>query len=336
MLDLSRLHRIQLSARPAVQRFIGSTYLRLNYGLLSKVTIGFEGAEKVPDQPVIFAMNHTDRYNYWPFQYQWWRSKKRFTATWVKGKYYENAFVGGFMERTNNIPTVSRGYLITKDFILTMGRHPSGGEYNALRGWVDAVWSSDDSSAPDTPAGLPQPVYAGARSMFGRRFDPAAESYPQAICGLFETMMNRFVELNTQAFELGLDVLVFPEGTRSRSLGRGHIGLAEMALHVDKPVVPVGCSGSDLLYPGSSPWAKPGKVTYRFGEPLTPADLSRFKPPEPFRPFSAMAEKKYRASFQGCVDVIMERVNDLVDGPYKRAQSDKASGGAARNVRRFV
>ena len=42
----------------------------------------------MPDEPVIFAMNHTDRYNYVPFQYGLWQEKDRFTATWVKGKYY--------------------------------------------------------------------------------------------------------------------------------------------------------------------------------------------------------------------------------------------------------
>ena len=85
----------------------------LNYGLIPGVKIDFEDFEEVPPEPVIFAMNHTDRYNYFPFQYTLWRIANRFTATWVKGKYYESRFVGGFMESMNQLPTVSRGYIIT-------------------------------------------------------------------------------------------------------------------------------------------------------------------------------------------------------------------------------
>src|SRR5262245_38265208 len=114
MLNLSRLDRIRLSPTPRFQRAVAWLFLAPNYELWPGVTIDFENIERVPDEPVVFAMNHTDRFNYWPFQYAWWRRRGRYTATWVKGKYYETALVGAFMEMTNNIPTVSRGYLITK------------------------------------------------------------------------------------------------------------------------------------------------------------------------------------------------------------------------------
>ncbi|MEZ4253024.1 MAG: hypothetical protein R3B99_32855 [Polyangiales bacterium] len=111
MLDIPRLDRIRLEARPRWQRAVARGVLFPNYELVParKVEIVFEGYEKVPKESVVFAMNHTDRFNYWPFQYQLWRDHRRFTATWVKGKYYENPIVGKFMEMTNNLPTVSRG-----------------------------------------------------------------------------------------------------------------------------------------------------------------------------------------------------------------------------------
>jgi 1-acyl-sn-glycerol-3-phosphate acyltransferase len=69
MLDLARLQRLKLSRRPLSQRFFGRL-LGLNYNYLPGVSVEFENPEKIPDQPVIYAMNHTDRYNYFPFQYR--------------------------------------------------------------------------------------------------------------------------------------------------------------------------------------------------------------------------------------------------------------------------
>ena len=74
------------------------------------------GQSLEPGRSTILAMNHTDRYNYWPFQFQLWRQGRGFTATWVKGKYYENPFIAAFMDANNNIPLPSRGYVITTRF----------------------------------------------------------------------------------------------------------------------------------------------------------------------------------------------------------------------------
>jgi 1-acyl-sn-glycerol-3-phosphate acyltransferase len=297
-----------------------------NYELPPRVRIDLEGLENLPDEPVIFAMNHTDRYNYWPFQYALWRRRKRFTATWVKGKYYQSAFVGKFMELTNNIPTVSRGYLISRDFIDTMGRPPTDEEYVELRRVVEG-----DGAAAE---GVPTEILERPRDMLGRPFDPAAETYPQAVNALFRAMMKRFVELNLEAFEKGLDVLVFPQGTRSKRLPRGHIGLAQIALHSGRAIVPVGCSGSDLCYPTGSPIARRGHIVYRIGKPLTASEVDPFRTPEPFEPFTPEAEREHRERFQGLVDVVMDRINELVDEPYRRSEGGESDG--TRGVSRFV
>src|SRR5690606_9766442 len=136
-----------------------------------------------PRTPVIFAMNHTDRYNYFPFQVYIWKNASRYTATWVKGKYYEHTLVASFMEMTNQLPTVSRGYLITKDFLATLGRPPSEEEYGALRARVDAAAFGRDVSTDR--AALPAALFDRPRDMLGRAFDPSAESYEQAVNALF-------------------------------------------------------------------------------------------------------------------------------------------------------
>lgn len=317
MLDIHRLERIPLSRYPLAQKLIANIGLWPNFRLPPKVDIVFEYLERIPSGSVIYAMNHTDRYNYFPFQFQMWKTLDRFTATWVKGKYYENALLGKFMELTNNLPTVSRGYLITRDFVSALNRTPTHAEYTALRNWVDETAQGQPSETPLLCAEISEKLLTGSRDVLGYAFDPDKESYPEYINSIFRIMMELFVSLNQRALDLGLDLLIFPQGTRSIRLVPGHIGLAEMALRFQATVVPVGCSGSDLVYPGASPFAKGGRIVYRFGEPIPYKDMAKFHLPEDFTPFNPQHEAQHKAKLQGFVDVVMERINELVDPQYQ-------------------
>jgi len=333
LLDLSRLERIRLTRTPMLQQVVGHL-LSVNYGFLPGVRIDFEGWEDVPPEPVIFAMNHTDRYNYFPFQHQIWRRAGRFTATWVKGKYYEHPFVANFMEMTNQLPTVSRGYLITKDFQATLERTPTDEEYAALRAWVDAAAAGRREENLPEPGALPEPLLAKPRNVLGRGFDPEKEDYASYIDALFHAMMRRFVALNREAAEVGLDLLIFPQGTRSVRLLPSHIGIAQMALHLKLPIVPVGCNGSDRAYPSTSPWAKRAQVTYRFGPPIHHADVPELHPADEYEPFSTDAEERYRPQFQALADIVTDRIEPLLDEPYRRAPD--AGSDATQGSDRFV
>jgi 1-acyl-sn-glycerol-3-phosphate acyltransferase len=66
-------------------------------------------------------------------------------------------------------------------------------------------------------------------------------------------------------------VLIFPEGTRSRSgdLGAFHRGAALLAIDAGVPVVPVAISGvHDVLAPGAA-LPHPGRCGVCVGEPIT-------------------------------------------------------------------
>lgn len=315
-----------------MQRLIAHTLLRPNYGVLPGVNIRFENAEQLPRGPVVYAMNHTDRYNYFPFQYQLYRTKNRFTATWVKGKYYENAAVGTFMEITNNIPTVSRGYLIVRDFLSALGRHPNEDEYRALRQWVDAVFHGEPVDAAWRNA-APSELVTWGRNILGYSFNPGRESWAQAIVQLYGAMMGEFRRLNQRVFELGLDLLVFPEGTRSVRLSSGRTGLAQLVLHHQLVVVPVGCNGSHRVYPGDSPWAKKGDIVYRVGEPITPEAYAQWVPAEPFVPFTASAEHAHKESFEGFTSLLMERIEALLDPEHRPGDTPSLEVSGSR---RFV
>ena len=71
MIDIDYLKKINLVSRPLGQRFVGNFLLLPNYHLFAKVDIEIVNRERIPrGENVIFAMNHTDRFNYWPFQYK--------------------------------------------------------------------------------------------------------------------------------------------------------------------------------------------------------------------------------------------------------------------------
>ena len=70
MLDLARLQRIHLRSRPLGQLLVAELGLRVDYAFPRRTEIVVEGIENLPqDRTVFLAMNHTDRYNYWPLQY---------------------------------------------------------------------------------------------------------------------------------------------------------------------------------------------------------------------------------------------------------------------------
>ncbi|MGD8317856.1 MAG: 1-acyl-sn-glycerol-3-phosphate acyltransferase [Myxococcales bacterium] len=332
MLDLPRLRRIRLMKRPIGQVFFGHVVLTPNYKLLPGVDIQIEGLQNVPDEPVIFAMNHTDRFNYFPFMYEMWKTQDRYMTVWVKGKYYEQPIVATFMELTSNLPTVSRGYIITKDFALTMGRRPTDSEYETLRELVNREADPDGDSATVDVSGIPPKLFETKRTILGLNFNPAESSYAAAINRVFNAMMREFVRLNERSFELGLDLLVFPQGTRSIRLPKGRIGMMEIALRYKKTIVPVGCNGCDLVYTGSLPIAKAGTIVYRIGRPIPYEELSDFHIDESYEPFTPEAEHAHRAKFQGAVDLVMNRINDLLDPRYQFSEDLESTGvsGTAR------
>ena len=122
----------------------------------------------------------------------------------------------------------------------------------------------------------------------------------EALRADFAGMSNEVIRLNKQAFELGHHILVFPEGTRSIRLGKGHTGLAQMAQRLGADIVPIGCSGSSKCYPGAIPWAKGGQIVYRIGKPisLNSPELAPMRVTDDFIPFSYAAQQKYGQSFQ--------------------------------------
>jgi 1-acyl-sn-glycerol-3-phosphate acyltransferase len=94
-----------------------------------------------------------------------------------------------------------------------------------------------------------------------------------------------------EAFRLAQRILdeghvlfVFPEGTRSPdgALGEARDGVALLALRTGAPIVPLGISGSDRVWPKGQRLPHPGgRVTVRIGPPFRPADELPAATPKP-------------------------------------------------------
>ena len=319
MLDLARLQRIQLRRVPAGQKVVAAI-LALDYRFPRKTEVVIDGYERIPqDRSVFLAMNHTDRYNYWPLQVRMHQRRMRYTATWVKGKYYQNPVMAWFMDQTGNIPLPSRGYVVSVDFQRGTGRAPTGDEYRALRALVDG------KPLTAMPAGVAKWLADAG----------GAEAWATAQRARFAAMMNEVMRINRDALDEGLHVLVFPEGTRRKHLGPGHTGLIQAAWHLGAAIVPIGCNGSDRLYPGDSPWSAGGRVVYRVGDVLEPdgPELGPLRVREPFTPFTLAASQRHGQAFQAGTDVVMEHIAGLLDPEYLPAPEEVGDHGGAE---RFV
>ncbi len=316
-----------LNQIPYGQLFIGEVFLLPVYSL-KKLKIVVEGIENLPDTPVIFAMNHTDRYNYWPFQFYLWKNRKRlnikhpYTATWVKGKYYENRLVASFMKWTGNIPVPSKGYLIAKDFIDMFSNNHKLAEddFKLLKLYVDGKITENDLK-----------VNADERvlkliSTPHNTFDPSVSSYKDYINNLFFDLMKDVRELNRDAmYNKGLNLIIFPEGTRSKKLIKGKPGIAQVALSLKVPVVPVGCNGSDKAYDSNLPFPKKNKtIIYRIGKPILLNTLSdEFDVGDDFVPFTPQSVKLVEI-FEKATNLIMKSISELLDEEYKGDYSKEA------------
>jgi 1-acyl-sn-glycerol-3-phosphate acyltransferase len=306
MVDLEYLKRIKLVSYSVAQKFIGTFFLGPNYNLFAHVDIRIENHERIPrDENVIYAMNHTDRFNYWPFQYKLWRMTIPETTVWVKGKYYRNPILARGLDLCNLIPVPSLGYLIQEFYRKRYHQSMDRELYRRIKDVVDGKEEDIKEQAKKL---------AETTALMGDHFVAMIREY-------YETVMERVAEISRLAlFEKKLSVIVFPEGTRGSQLGEGKTGIAQLALHTGKKVVPVACNNSDRVYPGSSPVAKSGWITYRVGEPLSlDGKLKPFRIDEPFKLLSRTSQVKYREQFEGATRVIMEDINAMLDDRYRRS-----------------
>jgi 1-acyl-sn-glycerol-3-phosphate acyltransferase len=120
--------------------------------------------------------------------------------------------------------------------------------------------------------------------------------------------------------EEGHVLLIFPEGTRSRDgrLQKARDGLSMLALRTDAPIVPIGVSNSDRVWPRGQklPRPRPGtRVTVRIGTPFRLADE-----------LPAGLDRKTAKGL--ATDLIMRRIAALLPPRQRGAYADELSDPA--------
>ncbi len=128
--------------------------------------------------------------------------------------------------------------------------------------------------------------------------------------------------LAQRILEAGNVLVLFPEGTRSRTGGlqRPREGLALLALRTGAPILPVGLAGTDRFWPRGS-YPHPGaRITMRVGEAFTLAEA-----------LGGGARDRRAAKVLG-TEVIMRRIAALLPPRYRGVYLEPAAEEADAEV----
>ncbi len=280
-----------------------ATYYATFQCALTRTTFKLRGPHAFKE-PVLFATNASQKYDFLPFRYALKKFDLAPTMTLVKSKYYQSALARAALNRAGSIPIVSKGYLITLDFRAVTGRRPTNAEYRVIR---DAIDSGDD-----LPSELQTLLQTKTRRCCGRQYE-AGTGYSTFMRGLYADLLAALIERCKYANRQGVHIHIYPEGTTSGRLGQGRIGAVQMAWATGLPIVPVGISGTHTAMSHDGVMTRPGEIELHFGEPIKlPSDLL----PASFTAFSPADERTYAEPLQAWTKRIMDELDRLLPSSY--------------------
>lgn len=303
---------------PTPWMYWGSYAFYRSWMAATRTTFRAEGWESIPDRPCLIATNSTQNQDFMALRtVAALRGVPCVTVT--KAKNYHSAIMGFALGRLGVVPIASKGYLILVDATRVLGRRPTDAEYRALRDHVD--------HGQALPSGALEAVRHRARSCFGVPFEPTRQPYRDWLRDRYRDALRETVRLAREAVDAGCHVQMYPEGTVSPTLGTGRIGAVQLAVALGLPLLPVGMSGCPEAFIGSSPLTRGGTVTVRVGQLMElPPDLM----PAGFRPFDPDDEAANRPALQAVTDALMDRIDGLLDPPYRRDPNSTFVGKGTR------
>ena len=296
----------------------GLTWLLGRLFAFKSIDIRFENGERIGQEPAILATNATHQYDLLPIRYAL-RVADHKVTTLSKGKNYHGFFMRTVCTKSGSVPLVSRGYIIVMDFLGTFGRKPTDREYRALREHIEEAVPLPAGEVFDT-------IAERARTILGLPFNPSTGTYRECTRALYSEMMDLTLAQCRRAVSQGYALHVFPQGSSATRLSRGHIGAVQLAHAIGQPLLPIGVNGCLDVFPKNRRIAMaPGTVVLRTGSPFVP-DLAEL--PDDFQAFHPEHERLQRATLQKQTDLLMERINDLLDERYQWAPDRRSDGSA--------
>ncbi len=117
------------------------------------------------------------------------------------------------------IPVPSMKYLIEEFYRKKFKTRPDGNLYRAIKDVIDGRYEKIEQ-------------YPG---MAAEAVSAMGEQFVEFISGYYDLIMEGVAALSWKALcEKGLNLIIFPEGTRGTTLGEGRTGLAQVALATGK------------------------------------------------------------------------------------------------------
>lgn len=274
-----------------------------------RVRFAAEGADHLPTGPAVLVANHTHKLD-WVILRWFAIQQGRPQCNWVKPRTYEEGW-GPLLDRTGNVPVVSRGYLLSADFRALHGRAPNEVEYRALRDHLD-------QGTPLPDAAVFAAIATRARDILGLPFDPTAQSWRAFMEHLFAAMMAATLRHTATLAEQGCDLQIMPQGVTSPRLTEGHSGALQAALALGLPLVPAGVNGFLHAWGerGRFVPAHGGTITVRYGESWYP------EPIEGLRPFDPSSEREHAEALARGTEDMMERIARLLEPEQGWAEED--------------
>jgi 1-acyl-sn-glycerol-3-phosphate acyltransferase len=282
--------------------------------------VQLSGVEHLPKGPAVICPNHTHKFDFLPLRTVLLHHGMQL-MTWIKARDYKSPGMRWILGKGGNVPLVSRGYLIARDFAEVNGRKPTEDEYRQLRAHID--------DGAELDARLLGPLQTHRR-IAEVDVDPG-NGYRTALRGAYRALMAESLRLARAGTAMGRHQHVYPQGATSKQLTPGHPGAVQAALALDIPMVPVGISGCREVFVGKDhPVAKGGSITIAIGPPMS---VERDALPQDFRPFDPDHEDRHKIALQAQTDRLMHAINDLCAPSYRWATDLKSD--AKQGIARF-
>ncbi len=322
MLTLELMRRHRPWAHPVALHTVHGLWrlLCLRHG----VRVIVEGAERLPQTPAVVATNATHKYDLVPIRAALKECGHQATTV-SKGKNWHDRASAFACDALGSLPLVSKGYILTMDFMAVIGRRPQEDEYAALRAHID-------HGVALPPTEVFKRLSTTPRQILGGEFNPRVVGYRAAVLALYHTFQMHMLRLGRQAIARGVHIHIFPQGSVSTRLSTGRIGAVQIASALGLPIVPISVSGAQAVFanPGKMQ-LRSGTLMIRIGEPFMP-DVSDL--PRTFRPFHPEDEREFKPILQRSTDTLMEAINQRLDVQNQWSPERRSDG--AQGTHRFA
>ena len=298
---------------------------RMIFRFPKKVELKASGIENIPNSPCILASNHTHNFDFLPLRHVLYHQKNALASTWIKARAWSKPISNYFLSKTGNVPLASKGYIISIDFIETIGRRPTQTEYRHLRDHLDYNSTLPESEVFETLQNV-------SRLICGIKYEPSVTNYREALFMCYSKLLDATLAVAADSVENGHHQHINPQGTRSSRLTPGKSGVIHAAMALNIPILPTTIQGVLQSFPKQGMRNAGGTVKIHFGKPyeVRPRLKSNLSPT--YKPFRSDPENEL--IFKDETQQLMSQLHELCDKEHGFLDGYRTNGKVG--VDRFI